>query len=210
MDKYAGMTDYVADKKAVFQEQEPGQKAVFNLDDPLQRGFPNETRAQPCFFSARELPGDLCGAWRAGGHGFARVRTGAAAEEILTTALIPGAHNGQNLLCAGLVLVLYGVPAGTVRGALARFPGVEHRLEQFLTWRGVRFYNDSASTIPHATVEAVRAVAGPVVLITGGTDKNIDFSPLAAAAHLPRAIVLLSGHGNRQDTRNPRLATRPV
>src|SRR5208337_3776508 len=102
MDKYAGMTDYVADKKAVFLEQEPGQKAVFNLDDPWQRGFPKETRAQPFFFSAQELPDDLCGAWQAGGVGRVRVRIGAPAEEILTTALIPGAHNRQNLLCAGL------------------------------------------------------------------------------------------------------------
>jgi UDP-N-acetylmuramoylalanine--D-glutamate ligase len=72
---------------------------------------------------------------------------------------------------------------------------VEHRLELFLTWNGLRFYNDSAATIPHATVEAVHAVPGPVVLITGGTDKNIDFSPLTDAVHAPSAIVLLSGTG---------------
>ncbi|MGA2379487.1 MAG: Mur ligase family protein [Spirochaetia bacterium] len=167
MDKYAGMTEYVADKKAVFEEQEPGQKAVFNLDDPWQRGFPSETSARPFL-------------------------------EILTTALIPGAHNRQNLLCAGVVLLLHGMPTGTVRDALARFPGMEHRLELFLTWKGMRFYNDSAATIPHATVEAVRAVPGPVVLITGGTDKNIDFSPLAEAVHLPRAIILLSGTGTEK------------
>jgi UDP-N-acetylmuramoylalanine--D-glutamate ligase len=96
------------------------------------------------------------------------------------------------------VLLLYGVPAGTVRDALARFPGVEHRLELFLTWNALRFYNDSAATIPHATVEAVRSVQGPVVLITGGTDKSIDFSPLAEVVHLPRAIILLSGTGTEK------------
>jgi UDP-N-acetylmuramoylalanine--D-glutamate ligase len=198
MDKYAGMTEYVADKKAVFEEQEPGQKAVFNLDDPWQRGFPSETSARPFFFSATELPAGLCGAWQAGELGLARIQTSAPAEEILTTALIPGAHNRQNLLCAGVVLLLHGMPTGTVRDALARFPGMEHRLELFLTWKGMRFYNDSAATIPHATVEAVRAVPGPVVLITGGTDKNIDFSPLAEAVHLPRAIILLSGTGTEK------------
>jgi len=96
------------------------------------------------------------------------------------------------------VLLLHGMPTGTVRDAMARFPGMEHRLELFLTWKGMRFYNDSAATIPHATVEAVRAVPGPVVLITGGTDKNIDFSPLAEAVHLPRAIILLSGTGTEK------------
>ncbi len=201
LDKYAGMTEYIADKKAVFEGQQSSQKAVFNLDDPWQRGFPGETRARPFFFSARELPAELCGAWQSGNRGDAgkaRIAPGAPAEDILTTALLPGAHNRRNLLCAGLVLLLYGVPAGTVRDALARFPGVEHRLELFLTWNALRFYNDSAATIPHATVEAVRAVQGPVVLITGGTDKSIDFSPLAEVVHLPRAIILLSGTGTEK------------
>jgi UDP-N-acetylmuramoylalanine--D-glutamate ligase len=195
MDKYTGMAEYVADKKAIFQEQESAQKLVLNLDDPWQRGFPNETRAQPFFFSAKELPTNLLGAWQSGEIGMSRILPGAPAEEILTSTLLFGAHNKLNLLCAGLVLMLCGVSRETVRNALAVFPGVEHRLEKFLTWQGVSFYNDSASTIPQATVEAVRAVSGPVVLITGGTDKNIDFSPLAEALCLPRAIVLLSGTG---------------
>jgi UDP-N-acetylmuramoylalanine--D-glutamate ligase len=198
MDKYAGMTDYVADKKAVFEEQQPDQKAVFNLDDTWQRDFPRETRARPFFFSSKELPGELSGAWQTGDVGLARTSPDARVEEVLTTTHLPGAHNRQNLLCAGLVLLLYGVPAGTVRDALARFPGVEHRLEKFLTWKGITFYNDSAATIPHATVEAARAIQGPVVLITGGTDKNIDFSPLADVLHIPRAIVLLSGTGTEK------------
>lgn len=198
LDTYAGMTDYVADKKAVFEEQEPTQKAVFNLDDPWQRGFSKETKAHPFYFSARELPAELSGSWLAGDIGKARLSRGATPEEFLTTTLIPGAHNRQNLLCAGLVLLLYGVPAATVRDALAQFPGVEHRLEHFLTWKGMKFFNDSAATIPHATVEAVRAVPGPVVLIIGGTDKNIDFTPLAEAVRLPCAIVLLSGTGTEK------------
>ncbi len=198
LDKYAGMADYVEDKKAIFLEQEPGQKAVFNLDDPWQQTFPGETRAAPFFFSAKELAPELSGAWLAGETGEAgkaRLMPGSEAEEILTTSLLPGMHNRQNLLCAGLALRLYGVPASTVRGSLAQFPGVEHRLELFLTWKGVRIYNDSAATIPHATAAAVRAVPGPVVLLAGGTDKNIDFSPLREVLHIPRTIVLLAGTG---------------
>ncbi len=104
----------------------------------------------------------------------------------------------MNLLCAGLALRLFGVTAGAVRAALAEFPGVEHRLEMFREWEGIRFYNDSAATIPHATVQALKALPDPIVLITGGTDKNIDFSPLAETARLPRAIVLLAGTGTEK------------
>ena len=56
LDKYAGMEEYVADKKAIFEEQEPGQKAVFNLDDPWQKDFPRQTRADSFFYSRSVLP----------------------------------------------------------------------------------------------------------------------------------------------------------
>jgi UDP-N-acetylmuramoylalanine--D-glutamate ligase len=68
----------------------------------------------------------------------------------------------------------------------------------FREWEGIRFYNDSAATIPHATVQALKALRDPIVLITGGTDKKIDFSPLGETARMPRAIVLLAGTGTEK------------
>jgi len=49
-----------------------------------------------------------------------------------------------------------------------------------------------------ASAAAVRAVPGPVVLLAGGTDKNIDFSPLRDAVTVPRAVVLLAGTGTEK------------
>lgn len=104
----------------------------------------------------------------------------------------------MNLLCAGLVLNLFGVKAEVVKKALGEFPGVEHRLEMFREWKGIRFFNDSAATIPHATARALQSLEPPIVLIMGGTDKNIDFSPLAEAARVPSAIILLAGSGTEK------------
>ena len=44
----------------------------------------------------------------------------------------------------------------------------------------------------------MRSLTGPVVLIAGGTDKNIDFSPLAEVARAPCAILLLAGTGTEK------------
>ena len=197
LDKYAGMDDYVADKKAIFQEQEPRQKAVFNLDDPWQKGFPAETKAQPFFYSTTRLPDGVDGAWLDEGSGMARSGHGPA-RRILKESLLPGLHNRQNLLCAGLALHLFGIKPEVISAGLARFPGVEHRLERFRTWKGIAFYNDSAATIPQATVEALKSLPAPIVLLTGGTDKNIDFSPLGETARVPRAVVLLAGTGSEK------------
>ena len=163
-----------------------------------RRDFPSQTRARSVFYSARTLPEGKCGAWLEEAGGKSRLGPGGAEESILGDARIPGAHNRMNLLCAGLALRLYGVSADVIRAALAEFPGVEHRLEMFREWQGIRFFNDSAATIPHATVQALKALQDPIVLITGGTDKNIDFSPLAETARTPRAIVLLAGTGTEK------------
>jgi UDP-N-acetylmuramoylalanine--D-glutamate ligase len=45
---------------------------------------------------------------------------------------------------------------------------------------------------------AMGSITGPLVLITGGTDKNIDFTPLKEIACIPRAIVLLAGSATKK------------
>lgn len=193
MDRYSGMGEYISDKMVLFQGQSREQKAVFNLDDPWQQPFPRQTPAKPFYYSAHELPDGLAGGWLEPERGLGMPVLGGPAKQILGPVRVPGEHNRMNLLCAGLCLLLYGAKAEVIRKAMSEFPGVEHRLEMFLESHGVRYYNDSAATIPDATAQGLRSVPSPVVLILGGTDKNLDFSPLREVARLPSAIVLLEG-----------------
>ena len=193
LDRYPDMDAYVEDKKAVFREQQPGQRAVFNRDDPRQAEFPGETRAEPFWYSAAALPTDLPGAWLEGTEGRLRTVRGAEARTVLAGSRLAGNHNRMNLLAAGLTLSLYGVKAEVIVRALAEFPGVEHRLELFHEAGGVRWYDDSTATMPHASAAALAALEPPVVLVAGGTDKGLDYAPLAAAARRAAAIVLLAG-----------------
>lgn len=83
LDRYRGMADYIADKKVLFQEQDRDQKAVFNLDDPWQREFPRETRAQPFFYSASDLPDGLRGGWLQGEKGTVRLSPSGGDEKLI-------------------------------------------------------------------------------------------------------------------------------
>ena len=192
MNRYRDMDEYIEDKKVIFQSQANGSSAVFNRDDPHQRPFSRMTRAKAYTFSCRPLPKNQEGAFLAGEKGF--VRLGGVEEEILPERLkVLGPHNRLNLLASGLVLRLFGLPSDVVRTSMGGFNGIEHRLELFAEHRHTRFYNDSAATIPHATVEALRSVPQPIILITGGTDKNLDFSPLLEVIDIPEHIILLRG-----------------
>ena len=193
-DKYPDMESYVADKKVIFQSQRPEQFTVLNADDPWQSEFPLETAATVRWFSASPLPPERPGAFLHGGVGV--LRAGGLEETILPSRLaVPGEHNRLNLLAAGLACRLAGLEPALIAPALAAFPGIEHRLELVLEQDGVRVYNDSAATIPQAAAAALASLPAPVFLIAGGTDKNLDFRPLAEAAERAAGIFLLQGSG---------------
>jgi len=61
--------------------------------------------------------------------------------------------------------------------------------------KGIKFYNDSAATIPEATAAAILSFTSPLHLITGGTDKELDFSILKEPMTIPKGIYLLDGSG---------------
>ena len=92
---------------------------------------------------------------------------------------VPGRHNLENALLAIAAARAAGVRTERAVRALASFRGLPHRLEEVAQVRGVRFVNDSKSTTPGATITALEAIEGPVLLIVGGYDKGLDISEAA-------------------------------
>jgi UDP-N-acetylmuramoylalanine--D-glutamate ligase len=197
MNRYTGMDEYIADKTAIFLEMEKAGYAVFNADDPYQEEFPGQTRARSLFFSEKPLRRGVEGAFLEEEIGVLRL-AGEEVEVLPASLELRGQHNRLNLLAAALALSLFGISPSAVKTALSGFKGLPHRLELVAESRGLRFYNDSAATIPQATMEALKSVPRPICLIMGGTDKNIDFTPLRDALELPAEIFLLTGSATKK------------
>ncbi|MGB4571776.1 MAG: UDP-N-acetylmuramoyl-L-alanine--D-glutamate ligase [Rectinemataceae bacterium] len=203
MNYYGSMETYVADKRLIYADQDANDFTLCNLDQDWGRSFAAETRgtvagycdadhgSAGAWFNPDDPPGLARGYCRLPG-----AEAWSPGEEIVPAELaVQGPHMRRNLLAASLALRLMGVDASAVRAAAASFPGVEHRLEFFAESDGIRWYNDSAATIPQATAAALESFTTPVVLVTGGTDKNIDFSPVREAYRKARRLILLSGSG---------------
>lgn len=197
LDRYPSMEAYVADKRLIYADQDPTCFTVCDRDDPYGRSFGAETPGTARWYADHLEPGEA-GAWFSGPVGLYRDPSGRE-EEILPERLrIPGPHSRRNLLAAALAARLMGAPAAVISRAMGEFPGVEHRLEMFLESGGVRFCNDSAATVPQAVEAALHAFDSPIVLITGGTDKNLDFTPVRSAYRRAKAVVLLAGTGSEK------------
>ena len=74
---------------------------------------------------------------------------------------------------------ILGINEACCREVFQEFKGVEHRLEKVCRLDGIDFINDSKATTVEAARWALGSIDQPVVMICGGRDKNIDFSPLA-------------------------------
>lgn len=205
-DRYDSMEAYINDKREIYRSQDAKAVTIACCDDEWGKSFLAETPARALPYSQRPLAPETDGAWLDGnGSGYARCtghgKDGMALEVVPFAPAAPGRHNKKNLLAAALALLDLGFPADFIRESLGNFPGIEHRLELFAESDGVRFYNDTAATIPEAAAAAVEALAGehgekPLVLVSGGTDKNLDFTPLAAAAVMVQKLILLEGSGS--------------
>lgn len=89
-----------------------------------------------------------------------------------------GEHNVLNVKAALCACYSFGLPLDELVPALYSFKPLEHRQEFVGVYRGVKFYNDSISTIPQATIAAVKTIGDINYLLLGGLDRGIDYEPL--------------------------------
>lgn len=112
---------------------------------------------------------------------------------------LKGAHNRLNILAAMNVARLLGLDMKRAERVMTDFETLEHRLEFVADMDGVSYYNDSISTIPQATIEALRALKKVDTLILGGKDRGIDYDVLVGElpCHPLRNIAFVGCAGRR-------------
>ena len=91
---------------------------------------------------------------------------------------LSGEHNRRNAAQAIAAARTLNIPDETIRDVVKHFSGLPGRLEILGEKQGIRFYNDANSTTPEAGLAALRTLKAegrPIVLIAGGSDKQLHF-----------------------------------
>ena len=176
LNRHGTMQKYIALKERIFEKCGADDTLVLNWDDPVTRDMQNRAQCRVSWFSSRGVP--PCGAFVQDGvivYGTPEDnRPVCRADEVY----IPGEHNLQNALAAVAMTMAAGVGPEIIAHTLKTFKGVEHRIEFVRELDGVRFINDSKGTNVDSTIQAVRAMDRPTVLILGGSPKKTNYVPL--------------------------------
>lgn len=100
-------------------------------------------------------------------------------------------HDLTNALAASALVLETGLATPVaIQTALGEFRPPRHRLELVAEADGVKWFNDSKATTPHAASTAIRAFES-MVLIAGGSRKGVDLTPMGSAAAGVRAVVAI-------------------
>jgi UDP-N-acetylmuramoylalanine--D-glutamate ligase len=96
-------------------------------------------------------------------------------------------------LAAAAAARLVGVEPPAIAEGVRSFAGVEHRIEFVAKISGAEYFNDSKATNVDATLKALDAFPGNVLVILGGKDKGCDYTILRDALRRHARMVLLIG-----------------
>ncbi len=190
LDRHHTFEAYGRAKARIFENQTESDSAVLNADDPATTPLA-PTKPHLYWFSRKQRVAQ--GAFvRENGIVF---RHDGQEEAVLSLKEIPlpGAHNIENVLAAVVATRLAGVDAAAIAKGVRSFAGVEHRLEFVAEIGGVRYYNDSKATNVDATLKALDAFSGRILIILGGKDKGSDYTVLQRPLREKAILALLVG-----------------
>ncbi len=178
LDHYASYKDYQLAKMNIARWQMPGDVFIYNNASELLRELVCTAAGDGEHYAIHGSPTDR-GAWCEGNDLIIRSNEERICiDNLCEDRRLPGRHNLINIAAATLAAHIWGVNADAVKRAVASFEGLAHRLEFVREWQGVKYYNDSISTIPESTIEALKTFPGVETLLLGGFDRGVDYGVL--------------------------------
>lgn len=200
LDYHRSMEEYIEAKTNIFMHQKDGDIAIFWCDDEISKTFINKMKEKNInskvrLFSAKNSVEN--GAYFENGKIF-EVENGIKNEVISVDDIaIKGKKNYLNI-CAAICAVKDIVSIDDIVKTLKSFNGVEHRLEYVDTVLGVKYYNDSISTTPGKAMAALTSFDKKIILIAGGSDKNLDYTSLGdKIINSTKVLILLGATKNK-------------
>src|ERR1700677_257812 len=190
LDRHHTLKAYGDAKARIFENHAAEDAAILNADDAGAAHYA-PSKPQVFWFSRKQRVAQ--GAYLRGEEVVLRID--GEDHTVLRRGEIPlaGAHNLENVLAATIATKLAGAAVPAIAAGVRSFAGVEHRLEFVADINGVRYYNDSKATNVDATLKALDAFPGRILIILGRKDKDSDYTALQGPLREKAILALLIG-----------------
>lgn len=195
LDFHKSYEEYIEAKKNIFKYQNEDGILVLNYDNEITRECAKEAKGKVIFFSRENkldngviLDDDII-----------KVCDNKLRKHILNTKdlLLRGKHNYENV-CTAIAATLEIASTEKQIEAVTQFKGVKHRLEFVKEINGVKWYNDSIGTSPTRTIAGLKSFNEKIVLIAGGYDKHLDYTPIAKPILDNVSVLILMGQTSKK------------
>jgi len=207
LNHHSNMKDYACAKANIFQNQKDTDYLILNYDNKWTKFFLSlKPQSKVYFVSHNPLP--------KGKNGIFNKKNEIYFQENQRKKLILnlnkfskywGEHNLDNLIIAILAAKLFGLTFTQIKKQITSLPQVKFRQEKIFQNKEFIVINDSNATSPDATIAALKRFKqhknSNLILITGGTDKNLKYDELAKKIKkdiLPKNLVILNGSASKK------------
>ncbi|MDO5095790.1 MAG: UDP-N-acetylmuramoyl-L-alanine--D-glutamate ligase [Peptostreptococcaceae bacterium] len=200
LNRHKTMENYAEIKSRIFENQEPDDFAIVNLDDEYGISLAQRSKGKKFYTSVHEEPKKEFSPALYIKEGKIFYRDQETEQVLIETReiFLKGNHNYENVLIASAMAICYGIELSVITDTLRAFRGVAHRLEWVKDINGIHFVNDSKGTNPDASVKALEAIEKNILLIAGGMDKYSVFDDfIQAFANRVKSAILLGETKNK-------------
>lgn len=200
LNRYKGLKDYMKAKGNILRFQEDDDMAVLNRDNNYTKQMGKIVGGRRFWFSKKVFPEENGTLVK---NNTIIFRFNGKEKKVcsLSSIKLRGEHNLENILASITVASILGVNSSIIRRVVNNFDGLGDRLELIKSMDSVKYYNDTTSTIPEATIFALKTLANKknIILIAGGVDKKLNFKNLAREIKkYCKVIILFKGGGSNK------------
>ncbi len=219
LDYFKTPRSYFKAKSNIAIHQSHNDFLIYNMDDKKISAIANDSQAQKITFSITGNKKSFC-FWDDVGLWY-RSKAQEKHKLILKEKDLRGVNLSlkHNLLPAVIIAKMMGVSDKSIVSRCKTYKSPRFRLEFVGKYKEIEFYNDSAATIPEASMSALASLNYRIAtLIVGGSDKFLDYRKLAqnivdcGIKHLitfpitgPRIALLVKDMAHKHNQPSPKI-----
>lgn len=191
LDHYGTVEKYRASKENIYRWQEYGSYLFCNVYDLPAEGTHKGT--------AISVSGDDTAADITIKDGVVILADGTTYTIPTEDILLQGEHNAFDIGIVYAICARSGIADETFTAALKSYQPLPHRLQPVGEYDGIRFYDDSISTIGETTIRAMETLKDTDSVLIGGMERGIDYTVLVdylVTCMVPH-IILMEATGKR-------------